>query len=98
MGSSSLVLRVLLITLLAASSFVFSRASAESRDYRDLTPEVHSLPSEGRPNPHVLAEGDIIEEELQENRPLAPGWMGSPPAPIVPVVPEGTLPAEPEGR
>jgi hypothetical protein len=46
----------------------------------------------------VLAEGDITEEDLQENRSLAPGWMGSPPAPTVPVVPEETFPADPEGR
>lgn len=86
------------MTLLAVSSFGFSRASAEPRDYRALTPQVHSLPSEGRPHSLVLAEGDITEEDLQENRSLAPGWMGSPPAPTVPVVPEETLPAEPEGR
>ncbi len=65
---------------------------------RGLPPQVHSLPHEGRPHPLVLAEGEIKEEDLQEDRSLAPGWMGSPRVPIVPSVPEEILPAEPEER
>jgi hypothetical protein len=46
----------------------------------------------------LLAEDDIKEEDLQEDRYLAPARMGFPPVPIVPSVPEEILPTEPEER
>lgn len=57
-----------------------------------------SLPRGERSRLLLLTESDIKEEDLQESRPIAPGWMGSPPAAVAPVGTEGTLPAGPEGE
>lgn len=65
---------------------------------RGLPPRAQTLPHEGRPSHLLLTESDIKEEDLQESRPIAPGWMGSPPAAVAPTVREGTLPAGPEGE
>ena len=78
--------------LLAALSFSLPRASSEPPEHRALAP------LEDSPSPPVLRQSDIKEEDLQDSRSLAPGWMGPPPAPIAPAVPEETLPVEPEGR
>ncbi|MCZ6623815.1 MAG: tetratricopeptide repeat protein [Deltaproteobacteria bacterium] len=58
----------------------------------------YSLPRGERSRLLLLTESDIKEEDLQESRPIAPGWMGSPPARVAPTGTEGTLPAEPEGE
>ena len=58
----------------------------------------YSLPRGERSRLLLLTESDIKEEDLQESRPIAPGWMGSPPAAVAPAGTEGTLPTEPEGE
>ena len=58
----------------------------------------YSLPRGERSRLLLLTESDIKEEDLQESRPIAPDWVGSPPGAVAPVGTEGTLPAEPEGK
>ena len=63
---------------------------------RGLPFRVYSLPREKKSRLLLLTESGIKEEDLQESRPIAPDWVGSPPAAVAPAGIEGTLPTEPE--
>ncbi len=65
---------------------------------RGLPFRVYSLQRGERSRHLVLTQSGIKEEDLQESRPIAPGWMGSPPAAVAPAGTEETLPTEPEGE
>lgn len=80
----------------------FTVAASQSRERRfvgrGLPFRVYSLPRGERSSLLLLTESDIKEEDLQESRPIAPGWMGFPPAAVAPAGTKGTLPTEPEGE
>ena len=97
-----MVLRVFLITLVAVLNCGLSRVAAAPRYFRIFPPTTFrepqdSLPRENKSRLLLLTESEIKEEDLQESRPIAPNWVGSPPAAVAPAGIEETLPTEPEG-